>query len=222
MGGSGQVAKMPGEICGAPMPCPASSASYLACSDATASHCRFLGSDGTSFACNRCTDCTSAAQAVASWCNTTVVVDMSMPPGPTDLPIGSPCSSNTNCRSGYCHNHACDCNKSDRGYACKGAEDCCAPGGCYGGFCLSYAPGCIALGKACMTDSDCCLGLCVNGACACSSPGFPGCTSNRQCCSDVCAINPDDSFVCSSAPTGGHCATGPDCLSLICSGGICQ
>src|SRR5260370_24011665 len=40
--------------------------SYQACTDG--SSCRFLASDGQSFACASCADCMSAASSAASWC----------------------------------------------------------------------------------------------------------------------------------------------------------
>jgi hypothetical protein len=49
--------------------CPVGSRTYQFCATTGATDCHYVDSDGTTYACNSCTDCTGAASQVSSWCS---------------------------------------------------------------------------------------------------------------------------------------------------------
>jgi hypothetical protein len=52
--------------------CPLGGHTYKFCSTAHATSCRYVGSDGRSFQCKSCSDCTLAASQIANWCSTSI------------------------------------------------------------------------------------------------------------------------------------------------------
>jgi hypothetical protein len=63
--GSNPAGPNPNETCSAQTNCN-STGGFRSCSDGT--HCRLLASDGTSFACTSCNECTVATTQVTEWC----------------------------------------------------------------------------------------------------------------------------------------------------------
>jgi hypothetical protein len=59
----------PAETCTSAV-CPLGGHTYKFCSTAGATACRYLASDGQSFKCNSCKDCSGAAMQIANWCST--------------------------------------------------------------------------------------------------------------------------------------------------------
>src|SRR5689334_1964978 len=57
------------ENCGAQVSCPFGSGSYRACADSSGTSCSFVASDGRSFQCASCNDCSGAATDVTRWCS---------------------------------------------------------------------------------------------------------------------------------------------------------
>src|SRR5689334_10388947 len=49
--------------------CPQGAGAYKFCTSPHASACRYVGSDGTSYACTSCSDCGSAVQSINNWCS---------------------------------------------------------------------------------------------------------------------------------------------------------
>jgi hypothetical protein len=49
--------------------CPQGAGAYKFCTSPRASACRYVGSDGTSYKCNSCSDCGSAVTSINSWCS---------------------------------------------------------------------------------------------------------------------------------------------------------
>ena len=86
-------------------------------------------------------------------------------------PVGSTCGAGGDCASDYCRAGLCTCNKPDHGYACHDQADCCAPGACRAGRCVSDAAVCVPVGQSCGADAGaCCIGLCIGAACSCTAP----------------------------------------------------
>src|SRR5579859_7432785 len=49
--------------------CPQGSGAYKFCTSPRASACRYVGSDGTAYACASCSNCTAAAASINNWCS---------------------------------------------------------------------------------------------------------------------------------------------------------
>src|SRR5438105_15047225 len=48
--------------------CPQGAGAYKFCTSPRASACRYVGSDGTAYACASCSNCGAAVQQINSWC----------------------------------------------------------------------------------------------------------------------------------------------------------
>jgi hypothetical protein len=66
-----------GEMCGMAATCPGGGQTFQFCTTTGATACRYLTSDGHSFACSSCSNCGDATGRVTSWCMS----------GPTDLAV---------------------------------------------------------------------------------------------------------------------------------------
>ncbi len=138
------------------------------------------------------------------------------------------CVDGSVCPSGVCLDGTCQAASCTDGVK-NGAE---TDVDCGGGSC----PAC-ATGQSCFLTTDCATGGCSGGICQ------PSCTSGAQCPSGVClegfcrvpncadgARNSDETGIdcggsspyCVRCPAGQGCASGADCASGVCSGGVCQ
>jgi hypothetical protein len=138
------------------------------------------------------------------------------------------CTDGSQCPSGVCLSPVCQSPTCSDGVE-NGAE---TTVDCGGGSC----PGC-ATGETCFLSTDCASGGCSGGICQ------PGCTTGAECPSGVCtggycraancadgAQNGEETDVdcggtapsCVRCADGEGCASGADCGSQVCSGGICQ
>lgn len=104
---------------------------------------------------------------------------------------GGKCRVDDECCTGTCNSGACGpsagaCQADNQG--CVASPDSCCTGlSCSqerGGRCAA----CVADDQNCKADTDCCSVRCgASGKCAaCLAKGATGCTSDRQCCSNVC------------------------------------
>jgi hypothetical protein len=191
--------------CGAPRPvCDTESGAFRCvqclqdfdCTDTAAPHCdRTIGND----AC------------VASLCANGI-----QDAGETDTDCGGPacgacpdgkkCSSDTDCVSKSCQAHICapaNCTDSVK----NGSE---TDVDCGGAACVSAGRKC-ALGRGCITYSDCLSGLCVNSVCT-GKPYGAGCLSDGECSSAFCVEG-----VCCDSPCSGTCQA----CNLGSSPGVC-
>lgn len=57
------------ETCSQMAMCPVGSGSYKLCTTGASASCRYVASDGTSFACASCADCQAAAMKALAWCS---------------------------------------------------------------------------------------------------------------------------------------------------------
>jgi hypothetical protein len=77
-GGGPDGGLRPGETCNAKVACGGTSTqTYQQCTVGSGASCaqRYLGSDGSSFACASCTDCMTGAQQIGAWCMNKLLPD---------------------------------------------------------------------------------------------------------------------------------------------------
>jgi len=75
---------------------------------------------------------------------------------------------------------------------------------------------CLSFGDPCRGESDCCTGVCVDGACSCIGGGN-ACTGDDQCCNGHC-----DRGICTCVQSGGACSADYACCGVACVGGVCS
>ena len=95
-------------------------------------------------------------------------------------------------------------------------RDCCM-GTCRGAYCLA----CVAHGRSCSVDDDCCSHSCTSGVCDCIPGGgvVVRSPSGVDCCSGV--ADPSDQTTCQSS-LGAACTTSAGCdLGQRCAQGAC-
>lgn len=150
--------------------------------------------------------CTSNGECCSSQCSTPDAIGVRRcvnPPGCVDA--GEICAQGGSDDCCVLRHRGCEptglgvsrCNDSDTcimlGQTCDFSAQC-----CNGADCLLDASGvrrcanmCIASGGACLADSDCCEGTCLDGSC---NPSTGGCTPLGDACtasSDCCSLNCD-------------------------------
>ena len=82
---------------------------------------------------------------------------------------------------------------------------------------------CVNLGFKCSSNSDCCSGDCLGGACQpppCTSDN-QGCSSNSQCCSGTCGNGKCTPLNTTCETLGNSCTADSQCCSNLCTAGIC-
>lgn len=139
------------------------------------------------------------------------------------LPIGSFCTSATQCLSGSCVNSICSSPiPPQQTCGCIGCAPCPWNQYCTGllggvGFCTAKLPN----GASCGADYVCQSGNCIAGFCSnfapapqCGCPGCPSCPWNYYC-SDFNTCQPKRSV-------GQSCNNGAQCQTGYCWSGVCQ
>ncbi len=197
--------------------------------------CKRFGDDCSSFPCCQGTTCTKLA--VGSRCT--------LPTGCTKS--GAACADDGNCCGGLtCQ--AGTCKPTPRVGKCKvygercGAVDCCPSDmGCSNRRCCMVAD---FAKTTCLSNDDCCTGLCKGGLCDVSPAGgaceyYDDCGGDdsgrvceqRVCCGEERAICTRPSDCCSGACVSGRCgclpkgsssASSASCCSKLLAGGVCQ
>ena len=109
--------------------------------------------------------------------------------------------------------------KKENGRACRGRNECLS-GNCKEGFCSLMSNGAL-----CDEDAQCASGSCYAGVCECS----PFCVYDPASCAAGCPL--PSTCIALPAPwadycgvkkaRGGTCRDGGECLSGVCSNGIC-
>ena len=164
---------------------------------------------------------------------------------------GDVCTGGPECASGSCVDGVCECSttcvfdpascaqgcsapetcielglytdycgeKKENGEACRGRNECLS-GNCKEGFCSLMSNGAM-----CDEDAQCASGSCYAGVCQCS----PLCVYDPASCAAGCPL--PETCIVLPAPwadycgvrkaRGGSCRDGRECLSGVCSNGIC-
>ncbi|MGB0592503.1 MAG: hypothetical protein ACPGU1_22695 [Myxococcota bacterium] len=136
------------------------------------------------------------------------------------------CESGT-CTDGICTSESC----TDNGAMCYEGEECCS-GLCTWDQQSPYIPGeCFSAqgtGSACLDDTWCVSGSCVDGACGeptCVSQQQP-CWSDGECCDGFCTYSGSMAYtpgVCQPLqPLNTFCLEGSWCESGACVDGLCK
>jgi len=150
--------------------------------------------------------------------------------GPCTLTaIGSACTNDSDCCSGYCqlYDNAAYCQDKptvppacvDANHFCTQDSNCCS-GLCQNGACFGGSPqtSCLAQASVCIDNSSCCSNNCVyeqgvqtclpsplaDGGYDCLMPG-QGCGQASDCCFPVCQSD----GTCATPQSGGN--PGPNC-----------
>lgn len=170
------------ETCSQMAACAVGNGSYKLCTTGANASCRYVASDGTSFACGSCADCTAAAMKVVAWCSGsgsgggTGGTDGGGTGGSGGGTGGSGGGGGTTAgcvTSTVCANSAKDCPAGQR---CNAALN---PPVCQALYCGD-------VGSPCGGDSP-------NDICA-----------SRMCVGGVCAAPPDMAVISGSCCTPGH------------------
>jgi len=131
--------------------------------------------------------------------------------GSTCITLGSGCTSNGECCTGYCSGNICSAPPCvSIGGACTSGSQCCSFTCGGNGTCAQIGGNsCLPLGNSCSASADCCSGNCTLGTCQPSSwCGQTGdiCQNDSNCCSGSCNVPSGASVGTCNAPTfGGNC-----------------
>ena len=212
------------ETCSQRASCALGSGSYELCTSGANASCRYLASDGTSFSCGSCGDCTAAATKVVAWCNGG---------GGAGGGSGGGSGGSSGGGSGGTGGGGTGGGGSTGGgcvtqtLCADSAKDCAAGQRCNAAL---NPPVCQALycgdtGSPCGGDSAsdiCASRMCVGGVCAapadmaggsCCQPGHAGNELGvGDYCSPTVACTGKANACTTAKPTGGFC-------SMLCSAG---
>lgn len=120
--------------------------------------------------------------------------------------VGGTCTTDSDCIGGLKCDGSGHCACAALGAACSPGQLCCSQEPCpSGGVCPST---CYDDPHACTQNSDCCGGICMNGACRCSVT-FDA--DPFDCCSGTATNNE-----CQCAATGSSCSLDSQCCSGYC------
>lgn len=171
--------------------------------------------------CLESADCESGTcHATLNICVSGPCADGALDPGESDLDCGGVCGanceldqncfSNADCASGVCHSafNTCVASACENGVIDPGETS----ADCGGDNC---AP--CALGKACLVDTDCRVGVCTGGS------------AIKYCAASACVdavLNNDETDTdcggsCDPCATGKACLENSDCKSFVCTDGTC-
>jgi hypothetical protein len=128
-------------------------------------------------------------------------------------PVGSSCSQDGDCMTGYCGKSldgkkpACAC--APEAHVCNVDADCCPGAECRGFTCVAGQTSCTPSGVVLADGGTCCSGNISFEDVCCDAPGAT-CTSDGQCCNRSCVVSRisgvsgGSGFCC--APVGTRCS----------------
>ena len=138
---------------------------------------------------------------------------------------GCSCIYNYNCQSGVCvegnsGKWSCSASCLADGAACQDSGQCCD-----GTTCIEDSNGssyCATCGSnnshnpsVCSSNDDCCSNICAGGFCSCDTNGC-ACSDGSTCQTGVCLHG-----VCNCSSYNATCSSDENCCSKVCSNGKC-
>jgi hypothetical protein len=153
--------------------CPNGTRSYSFCSSPGAGKCTYQGTDGSTFDCNSCSDCSNAAQRIVDWCNGV----SSSSSGGTASDSTCLAQATSACQTCCADNHANGANYFADGYttcgcgyctsACSTAGDVCHGGSTQTSDCASCLSNAFQQSCAQQVESSCASDAACSGYLSC-------------------------------------------------------